>query len=419
MANRRPRGEGGITFDHRGPCTDDERYRNCKGTWRAEVTIGLTPEGKRDRKRVKGRTKSKVQDKLKELQAELDKGIITKAGAAAYTVRQAADDWLREGLEGRAPKTVKKNENMLAPLLKVIGHKKLRELTAADVRKALSTMAAGYSSAAVVMGHNALTRTIRHAEAQDLVGRNVATLVDTPKGQAGRPSKSLTLEQATALLRASAQEHAPLELRTGLKDRRRPPELMHAYVMLSLTVGLRTEEIRALRWDHVALDEAPESQPPVPAHVSVWRSVRSHGDTKTELSRRTLELPQATSEALRAWLEQQADERLDAGTRWQNNDLVFTTTTGKALDAANVRRMFRTLCKSAGIKEQWTPRELRHSFVSVMSEAGVATEEIARLVGHSNSRTTEVVYRHELRPVIRSGAVIMNQLFSEQPTSWS
>ena len=35
------------------------------------------------------------------------------------------------------------------------------------------------------MGHNALTRAIRHAEARDLVGRNVATLVETPKGQSG------------------------------------------------------------------------------------------------------------------------------------------------------------------------------------------------------------------------------------------
>jgi hypothetical protein len=57
-------------------------------------------------------------------------------------------------------------------------------------------MAAGYSSAVVTMGHLALKRTIRHAEANDLVTRNVATLVDTPKGQDGRPSQSLTLQQA-------------------------------------------------------------------------------------------------------------------------------------------------------------------------------------------------------------------------------
>jgi len=73
--------------------------------------------------------------------------------------------------------------------------------------------------------------------------------------------------------------------------------------------------------------------------------------------------------------------------------------------------MFRVVCRLAGIGDHWTPRELRHSFVSVMSQRGMATEEIARLVGHSSSRTTEVVYRHELRPVIRSGAEIMNKIF--------
>jgi integrase len=314
----------------------------------------------------------------------------------------------------RAPsrKTIKKNENVLTPILKTIGSKKLRELTAGDVTKALATMATTYSTASVAMGHNALTRTVRYAESCDLVSRNVATLVDTPKGQAGRPSKSLALEQAAALLRASAQELPVLELHAGLKDRRRSPSLMHAYIVLSLTTGLRTEEIRALGWDHVDLKGSPRTRPPVPPHVSVWRSVRGHGDTKTERSRRTLELPQAAVDALKEWLAEQADERLEAGTRWQDNHLVFTTVTGTALDAANVRKMFRAVCKSAGIGDQWTPRELRHSFVSVMSEAGMAVEEIARLVGHSNSRTTEVVYRHELWPVIRSGAEIMNKIFS-------
>ncbi len=51
--------------------------------------------------------------------------------------------------------------------------------------------------------HNCLTRALRHAEGQDLVRRNVPALVDTPRGQEGRPSQSLTLEQATALLEAA------------------------------------------------------------------------------------------------------------------------------------------------------------------------------------------------------------------------
>jgi hypothetical protein len=46
-----------------------------------------------------------------------------------------------------------------------------------------------------------------------------------------------------------------------------------------------------------------------------------------------------------------------------------------------------------------------------MSESGVAVEEIARLAGHSSSRTTEVIYRHELRPVITTGADVMDKIF--------
>ena len=300
---------------------------------------------------------------------------------------------------------------MLEPILNVIGARKLRDLSAADVRQALAAMAAGYSTAAVSMGHLALKRTIRHAEANDLVARNVATLADTPKGQQGRPSKSLTLDQAVAVITA-ARTLPVMELRPGLKDVRRPAELMHAYIVLSLLAGIRTEEARALRWAHVNLDGDPPARPPVPPHVAVWRSVRAHNDTKTERSRRTLALPAVAVQALHAWSGSQAEERLAAGDSWQDTGLVFTNHLGAALDAANVRKMFKRVCTEAGIGDGWTPRELRTTFVSLMSHQGVSIEEIARLVGHASTRTTEIVYRRELRPVITTGAEIMDQLFT-------
>ena len=203
-----------------------------------------------------------------------------------------------------------------------------------------------------------------------------------------------------------------MELRPGLKDVRRPAALMHGYIVLSLLCGLRTEEARALRWAHVDLDGDPAVRPPVPPHVAVWRSGRVHGETKTERSRRTLGLPVAAVQALRAWSDNQTDERLAAGDGWHDTGLVFTTHHGAALDAGNVRKMFRRICTEAGIGDGWTPRELRTSFVSLMSHHGVSIEEIARLVGHATTRTTEIVYRRELRPVITTGAEIMDQLFT-------
>jgi integrase len=188
---------------------------------------------------------------------------------------------------------------------------------------------------------------------------------------------------------------------------------MHSYIVLSLLAGIRTEEARALRWQHVDLNGDPAAAPPVPPHVAVWRSVRAHGETKTERSRRTLALPGAAVRGLHAWTDCQASERLAAGEEWQDTGLVFTTCHGAALDASNVRKMFKRVCTEAGIGDSWTPRELRTSFVSLMSHRGVSIEEIARLVGHASTRTTEIVYRRELRPVITTGAEIMDQLFTE------
>ena len=143
----------------------------------------------------------------------------------------------------------------------------------------------------------------------------------------------------------------------------------------------------------------------------VWRSVRAHGDTKTNRSRRTLKLPEIAVEALRGQKRRQAEERARAGDQWQEHGLVFTTSVGTAFESHNLRREFRKVTAAAGLGARWVPKELRTSFVSMMSYQGVPVEEIARLAGHASSRTTEVIYRRELRPVITTGAEVMDQIF--------
>ena len=145
-----------------------------------------------------------------------------------------------------------------------------------------------------------------------------------------------------------------------------------------------------------------------------WRSVRAHGDVKTDRSRRTLALPRLAVEALQEHQQRQTEERLSAGPLWREHGLVFASAVGTPLDASHVRRALRGICRDAGIGESWAPRDLRHTFVSIMSALGeVPVEEIARLTGHSDSRTTETVYRHELRPVIRTGAEVMDRVLAD------
>jgi integrase len=146
--------------------------------------------------------------------------------------------------------------------------------------------------------------------------------------------------------------------------------------------------------------------------LSVWRSDRAGGGTKTARSPRMPKLARIAVEALTARKAIQAADRLKAGELWQDDDLVFTTATGVMLDQRNIRREFRLICKAAGLGTDWVPRELRHTFVSIMSQGGMPVEEIARLAGRKQTSTTELVYRRELRPVITTGAEVMDKVFS-------
>ena len=360
-ASRRGYGEDGIYFDHRADCRDSAHHKTCSGRWRGVVSLGFDADGKRIRKKVSGTTRTEVKDKLKSLHSELDAGLRT---AQRYTVEKAVADWLDEGLPGRVAKTVETNRDSLRPLLAVIGRIPLKDLTVQDVRTALKTMAATHSTRTLQKGHNCLTRAVRHAEGQNLVPRNVSALVDTPRGLEGRPSQSLTLPEATALLEAAESSR------------------LHAFIVLCLLTGVRSEEARALTWEHVDLEAGT---------ISVWRSVRAHGDTKTNRSRRTLKLPEIALEALRGQRRRQAEERSRAGEIWQEHGLVFTTSVGTGYESHNLRRDFRRVTAAAGLGARWVPKELRTSFVSMMSYQGVPVEEIARLAGHASSRTTEVI----------------------------
>ncbi|WP_312867444.1 tyrosine-type recombinase/integrase [Amycolatopsis pithecellobii] len=149
--------------------------------------------------------------------------------------------------------------------------------------------------------------------------------------------------------------------------------------------------------------------------ISVWRSVRASGDTKTRKSRRTLAMPTRCVVALRLHRIRQAAAKKVAGERWQENGLVFASAVRTPLDSHNVRRSFRKVVKGAElVPEDWTPREMRHSFVSLMSDSGVPLEHIARLVGHNGTTVTETVYRLQIRPVMDEGATAMDRIFPKR-----
>ena len=194
---------------------------------------------------------------------------------------------------------------------------------------------------------------------------------------------------------------------------------------LSLLSGIRTEEARALRWDHVVrwMGDAEGWQPVTSGGfggadgeeeryaIYVWRAQRHGGDTKTGKSRRTLALPRRCVDALRGHHKLQAEDRLRAGGLWHDHGLVFASAVGTPLNASNIIRAFQGLTEKAGLGKAWAPREMRHTFVLVLSANGVPVESISLLAGHDRTSTTELVYRHELRPALTQGAEVMDTIF--------
>jgi integrase len=360
------------------------------------VTIGYTPAGKRIVRRGSGKTKTAAKEKLKEILRDHEDGVALAAGNG-YTVAHAVNDWLTNyEPSGHDTNTIRTVRCLVDKhIVPDLGTRKLVDLSADDVDRWIGEKSKTMVTSTLRNLLSILRRAVTRAQARDRVKRNVTLLCDCPVGKGrGRPSKALTMTQADAVLSAAKKSS------------------MRGYVVVALLTGARTEELPALTWDHVNLKGDPSASPPVPPNVKVWRSVRTGGDTKTRKSRRSLALPPT-----RRRRTDGAPGGPGCGTpsprkRWQDHGLVFPTTCGTPQDDANVRRNFRRVITAAGlVATEWTPRELRHSFVSLLSDDGMPIAQISRLVEHSGTSMTELVYCKQIRPVVEDGAVTMDRLF--------
>ena len=184
---RRERGDDGISWDKVNKC--------YVGT----ISLGYGDDGKRLRRYVRGKTKTEVKDKLDELHEEIKAGIETPA---TYTVRQCVADWLDSlELDPHTMATYRgQAEKWIYPK---IGRTKLKDFKATDADRFFRDVAKVLSKASLVKIKSTLVRSIRRAQKYDLIGRNVAELVDLPQGQPGHPSRAMTEEQASKVLEAA------------------------------------------------------------------------------------------------------------------------------------------------------------------------------------------------------------------------
>jgi len=433
----RDHGDDGISWDKTNKC------------YIGTISLGFTPDGKRVRRTVRGKTKTDVKDKLDKIHEELDAGIRTPA---TYTIEQCVNDWLD---------SIERDEHTMATLRSQarkwiypkIGATKLKNFNATDADRFFNELAKSLSKRSLMMIKSTLRRSIRRAQVHDLIRRNVVDLIDLPTGRPGHPSRAMTEDQAAKVLRTASGNgtgyvkavkaskgrygatHAATETgelacgnkphknaaiievsretkdatcrtcrsQLGMDDADDGTLRLQALFVLSITLGLRPGELRKLTWDHVNLNRGV---------VHIWRSASKTGDTKTPKSKRSLVLPQRAITVLRAHKARQDYERQATGAAWHDNDLVFCHEDGTPYTSDQLNWRFSKVTRRAGLGH-WHAHEGRHTAVSIMSSNGVPIQEISDTVGHKSTHVTETVYRHVIVPAIRGGATVMDSIFDE------
>lgn len=264
----------------------------------------------------------------------------------------------------------------------------LARLTPAQLQRLYrDKLASGVAPTTVLHIHKVLSRALAQALREDLVSRNVATLVDPPRVGAANV-RAFSIEQARRFV-------------AGVSGSR-----LEAAFLVALGAGLRRGELLALSWDDVRLEDG---------HLAVRRSLMKVpggwqlAEPKNAASRRVVKLPEFAVDALRRHRTRQLEERLAAPV-WEDSTLVFTTTVGTPIDGRNFLREFKEIAARAGMPATFTVHSLRHSAATLMLALGVQPKVVQEALGHSRIAVTMDLYSHVLPHLQEEAAAKMDRL---------
>lgn len=358
--------------------------QRSNGSWEARYWL----DGRR--RSLYAKTKRDAQKRMRAALSQADNGI--RPGDARTSVGDYLDDWLITYVEPRLrPRTVESYRMVVRLYLKPhIGRIPLAKLSPEHVQAMLAKVGAAKRSPTTVgYARTVLRVALGRALKAGKVQRNVATLVDPP-AKVRRALTPLTVAQVGAFLQSvAADRHGTL-------------------YTAAIALGLRQGELLALRWHDVDLEAGL---------LTVRHSLqRVDGklqlvEPKTDRSRRVVAMPATLTRALRDHRVRQLEERLAAGSRWQEDGFVFTTSIGTPLDGINVTHAFQAALRAAGLPHQRF-HDLRHACATLLLEQGEDLAVVSKLLGHSSLSTTADVYAHLTRDMQRRAAGRMDTILA-------
>ena len=335
--------------------------------------------GQRKEKFFYGKTQSEAQAKKKEFQDLLATG--ADPVALKITVSEYVEKWLAlRALKDQGRKTDKTYNGYVREakrLTDALGAKPLRQVTRSDLQAVIYSRS-GMADHTIRITYNAIAQIFRAALGDRLITHNPMADLDRPVGESGSHRAIDPWERD--LILSSWQHH-----RLGLMG------------MLMLFAGLRRGEACALLWEDIDFDSGIIHVRQALSFIS-GRSIR--GDTKTDAGQRDVPILAPLRPVLDRF-------RKSSGP-------VCVSASGAEQTESACRRgwdsyMLYLSCLHSGIKypppkdykksPTWQPvsiqmHDLRHSYCTMLYDAGVDVKTAQLLMGHSSVEVTMKIYTH-------------------------
>lgn len=365
-------------------------WQRSDGRWYGVIEAGYTAKGGRRRITVSAKTEAAAKQRLKEKQRQIAAEGVTEASSRT-TVKAWSETWLEITRRTLRPKPWATDRSAVRQwIVPTIGHKRLEQLTPADVRAvAQAQRAAGRSSSTERRTHTTLTAMLRAAI---LEGHQVPRRVLDVKAPAvaANDRTDMTIPEALAMLQVAS--HLPHGSRWAI----------------AFLLGMRQGEVLGLTWDHVDLEGGiltvawelqsvpyidradPSKGFRLPDGLPSRHLVDSYHllPPKSKKGFRLVPLVPAMREALGDWRD------VAPANPW---GLVFPTADGRPANEKHDREEWQALQGAAGVGHPagryYHPHEARHTTATQMLELGIDPHQVTAIMGHSSILTTRG-YQH-------------------------
>ena len=347
------------------------------GTWESRITLGTNPgTGKPLRKSFYGKTQKEVRQKMTEALNALDNG--TYQPTSKLTVAAWMQEWLDTFCANKLkPYTVTSYKGIIANHINNhMGAIQIQAVKGSHVQRMYNKMIEGGASPKTVKNVGAVAhKAFSMAVKQGLISVNPCDAAELPHMQQ-HEIKPLTDADIPNFLEAIEADS------------------MCNIFALCLFAGLREGEALGLSWSAVDFEKRS-----ITICQQLQKEKTKGGQYKivpfTKSNKpRTITPPAIAFDYLKREQKRQAENRLKAGSLWNNpNDLVFTNETGDNLKIFTFYSHFKKIAASIG-RPDARPHDLRHTCATVAISTGSDVKSVQSMLGHATASFTLNVYAH-------------------------